>query len=112
MMENIRHTIRSYLEKNTTTARMVYVLERTPTHAVHWYVLLATAIIIVCAGVVFAWVVFAGIPAHTRANMFAAAQPETIQRAELTEAIDTLRAREVLFERLMQIRPTIVDPGR
>ena len=111
MMQHTWQAIRTQLERTPATARMMRVLLRTPTHAVHWYALLATALVIVLVGVIFAWVVFAGIPGQVRASLFTGTQPETIQRAELTEAIDAFRARDVLFERLRQVRPEIRDPS-
>jgi len=88
------------------------VLERTPTYAVHWYLLMLLGIIIVLVSVGLAWMAFRNASLPLSDEFSNTVTATTIHRDALQDVLDSYKVRKVELEGLKQSEPTIIDPGR
>ena len=112
MFNETLQKVRERLERYKRVRVLIDMLQRTPLHAVHWYVLIIMGIGIACISVAIAWFTFTGVAAKDTDAFEDISETTTIKRDDLKEAVDAYRAREIEFRMLQENPPRIVDPGR
>jgi len=112
MFSSITKKIYKKLNSYTFFKNIVEVVDRTPTYAVHWYILLVLGIIILFVQAGIAWSVFSGTFYKTNDNFAKTSIPITIQRDALENVINIYQARNSEFDNIKNNAPDIVNPGR
>jgi len=112
MFTNLKKRIHASLLRTAFFRRVLSVLERTPRHAVHWYVILALGFLVASITIILAWVAFSGVTREHGEQFENIGGAVTIQRFELNKALETARMREAEFEQLKHVTPPVIDPGR
>ncbi len=93
-------------------ARLFEMLRKTPTPAVHWYLILVVALCITIANVSVAWFTFRGATTQETGLFGQTGGGSTISRDALEKALEAYQTRTATFDSLRQNPPTIIDPGR
>ena len=104
--------LRDILSKYRLFSKSLDVLDATPKHAIHWYVLLATCILIIVVGVCMAWFVFQVASKSGDASIENQQGAATISRPRLQKVLDMYELRAVEFDQLLKKAPEVIDPGR
>lgn len=111
MVKSIFKKIREYLNKHRSFRSICIVIQQTPEHALHWYMLIVIGVVITVTNVCIAWFIFSGI-SSVLYSPTEQSQSTTINREELTEVLQVYQTRNAEFEQLKRITPEIIDPGR
>jgi len=111
MLRELKKRIYAKLQRFEFFARVFNTLKRTPTYAVHWYLLMLFGLVIVLTNVGLAWFVFSDA-SNTGSTLEQSVIVTTINRDELKKVLDIYRARVTEVEQLQAVPPRIVDPGR
>lgn len=112
MFNSVLKKIYRRLNENEFFGKIFDVLEKTPAHAVHWYLLMIVGLVITVVNVSIAWFVFSGVPAEVGLELEQSAKTATIDQEELQKALEIYRARSLEFQQLKKVPLSIVDPGR
>lgn len=112
MFGNSFEKIHTYLAKYSFFARLFEVFRKTPTPAVHWYLILLVALCITVTNVGIAWFAFHGATTQESGLFGQTAGASTVSREALQKTLETYRTRTATFEALRQSPPAIADPGR
>ena len=111
MLKSTIHKFYQKLRENKFANRIFEMLEKTPAHALHWYLLLTMALIVVLTSAITAWGTFSSVPADD-GGLERARNAATINRADLTSALELYRLKTEEFDVVRQNVPSIIDPGR
>lgn len=112
MFKETLQEVHKRLRRHDFFERIFVVLEKTPSHAVHWYLLMIVGLVVVVVNVSLAWFVFRSVSLQEGTELGQVNSTVTISREVLQKALDTYQARAVELERLKQAPPRIIDPGR
>ena len=112
MFNGLLNKIHKKLRHYVFFQKMVDILKRTPSYAIHWYILMILGIVIVIINVGLAWFAFRGVSVQVNNGFSQSVTATTIRRETLQEVINIYRAREIELRRLKLKAPIIIDPGR
>jgi len=108
LLQKIKNRLKTYKAFD----RVFYVLNRTPTYAVHWYLVMFIGLITTIVGVGTGVVVFKSATTNLNVNSRGGVSAVTINKDSLEEALGAYRTKDIELDRLLKNTPSIIDPGR